>query len=368
MDALPNPRVPGTRGFLVFGRSTSKTRDMSMLRRLRQVITHGVTDAALALAPVLTPPRIDRIELLARRWAPRLPGLGDNVAANMRALGVFSPAAHQRYFDYAAQHGASSLYILRAAATCSAADLDAVRRRTRATIQLDSSVAALREATAGGRGAVIMGPHLPNFVLALPRLNELAPLTIYMRYSRQRARHEAKLRWCRVTGMSWIIEPPTEGKTSRLAGMAAAVRDGRVVYITPDMARKRGDGTPVRFFGREVYLPAGAAVLAARAGAPLFQLLSEPLGDGQLLKLLGPALPPGAEGARGWIHQQMQWFADTFERFIIEHPPLWYSWADKRWTRLLAGDPELVGPPRSSAPADAPSHAPSGNVAPLPAA
>lgn len=345
---------------------------MSMLRRLRQIITHGATDAALALAPVLTPPRIDRIELIARRWAPRLPGLGDNVAANMRALGVFSPITHQRYFDYAAQHGASSLYVLRAAATGSAADLDAVHARTRATIELDSSIDWLREATAGGRGAVIMGPHLPNFVLALPRLSEVVPLTIYMRHSRQRARHEAKLRWCHVTGMSWIIEPPSESKTSRLAGMTAAVRDGRVVYITPDMARKRGDGTPVRFFGREVYLPAGAAVLAARAGAPLFQLISEPVGNGQRLKLLGPVLPPGADGpresAREWINQQMQWFADTFERFVIEHPPLWYSWADKRWTRLLAGDPELVGPPQAPPFADAPSHAPSDGVAPLPAA
>ncbi len=322
---------------------------MSALRKLRQLITHGATDAALALAPLLTPARIDRLERLARRWAPRLPGLGDNVAANMRALGVFSPAIHQRYFDYAAQHGASSLYVLRAAATGAAEDRRALHDRMRSTIHLDASIETLRQATADGRGAVIMGPHLPNFILALPRINEVAPLTIYMRHSRQRARHEAKLRWCRVTGMSWIIEPPDDGKRSRLTGMTAAVREGRIVYVTPDMARKRGDGTPVRFFGREVYLPAGAVVLAARAGAPLFQLVSEPDGAGQQLKLLGPVQPPGADGARessrAWINEQMQWFADVFERFVIENPALWYSWGDKRWTRLLAGDPELLGPP-----------------------
>lgn len=336
-----------------------------MIRRLRQFFTRRATDAALALSPMLSAQAIDRLEHFGARFFARFPGLGDAVAANMRALRVYSPATHRTYFEHAARHMASTLYVLRAATTGRPADIVTMRARMAAQIELDDSLDALRDAARAGRGAVIMGPHLPNFILALPRINELAPLTIYLRHSRQRARHEAKLHWCRVTGMSWMIESADEhAPTSKLAGMVAAVRGGRTVYITPDMPRKRGDGTPARFFGRELYFPAGAMVLAARAEAPLFQLTAEPRGDRLRLLLHGPA--PAArsagerESVRAWVGEQVRWFADVFEQFVRRHPALWYSWADKRWTRVLAGDPELSAPwpaephPAATTPSPAP--------------
>lgn len=40
----------------------------------------------------------------------------------------------------------------------------------------------------------------------------------------------------------------------------------------------------------------------------------------------------------------MQWFASGFERFVRAQPPLWYLWADKRWTRVFRDDPRYSRP------------------------
>ena len=70
--------------------------------------------------------------------------------------------------------------------------------------------------------------------------------------------------------------------------MTAALTQGRTLFITPDMPRKRDRGTPVHLFSREIYLPAGAAALAIRAQAPLFMLTARATERGQQLAVHGP--------------------------------------------------------------------------------
>ncbi len=323
-------------------------RERSWLRRTRRWVTSRVTEAALAASPTIRPATVERLEAFVGWAAARFPVLSATVAANMRALGVYTRQAHRDYFRFVASHLAGVLTALRCYARSPDTPSREFREIVEARYEIDESFDALRELTASGRGCVLMGPHLANFVMALARVHHVAPLTIYMRYSKLVARREAKLRWCKAAGMSWIVEPPESAKRAgRLAGMTAAVRAGQTLYVTPDLVRKQGEGTPVRFFGREIYLPAGACVLAARAEAPLFILLSRELPDRrQRLSLLGPVMPDAAPGARervrSIVQQNMQWFADVFADFVRERTGLWYSWADKRWTRLLRGDPRYA--------------------------
>lgn len=316
-----------------------------MRRELRHWFTSRVTEAALAVAPRLSDAAIGRLRRFVRAAAPRLPRLAPSIARNMATLGVYSPEVLRAHFDQVSAHLTGVVTFLHHHDARRSGPSDAYLQHVRDVVHLDDSFAALGDLAAAGRGAVVMGPHLANFVTCLPRINMLAPLTIYMRPSRLAARHEAKIRWCRTAGMSWIIEPPEQKRRphGRLAGMTAAVRSGRVVYITPDLVRKRGDGAAVRFFDREIYLPAGAAVLAARAAAPLFILVGESDGATWRLSLRGPAAPTTAHddsGVRAAVQRCMQWLADEFEQFVRRQPALWYSWADKRWTRLLRGDPD----------------------------
>jgi hypothetical protein len=52
----------------------------------------------------------------------------------------------------------------------------------------------------------------------------------------------------------------------------------------------------------------------------------------------------GREPRQAAVQAILQWFASGLERFLIAQTPLWYLWGDKRWTRLLRGDPRYARP------------------------
>jgi lauroyl/myristoyl acyltransferase len=317
-------------------------RRFGLLRTLRKWLTARITDASVSLAPSLREQTVDRIEPLIARLGPALPIVSSVVAANMRAAGVYSPAAHRQYFHHLGGHFTGAVHALRCGSNGS--DSTDLARIAAERVSLDASVERLRAAAEQGRGVILMGPHICNYLLSLTRLNQDVPLTIYLRYSKDARRRGAKQRWYRASGVEWISEPPDRGGAmGRLGRMAAALREGKVLFITPDLARIREEGTPVRLFDREVYLPPGPAVLAVRTGAPLFTLSARQEGRRQRLQVTGPyASPQGVRPRRAEVLARLQWFADEFAAFVREDPPLWYLWGDKRWSRVFRDDPRYV--------------------------
>ena len=324
----------------------------------------------MAAAPALTVRQVERVETLLARAGPYYPVIARNVADNMRALGVYSSRAHRDYFAQLGAHFAGALHVFRCAGRIrDGGKSDELARLTTRRIELDQSVACLGQAARRRRGAIVMGPHIANYLLGLARLSQEIPLTIYFRSSPDLRRQVPKQRWCRAAGIEWLFEPAVAGRPpGRVERIAAALNEGRTVFVPPDLPRKRGQGTPVRFFRREIYLPAGPAVLAVRTGAPLFVLLAQARGPRQKLVLHGPSYPrehePGSQAERAAVQQHMQWFVALFERFLTEQTPLWYFWGDKRWTQVLHGDPRYLRPLDESASAITPdlSTGPAGAV------
>jgi len=333
-------------------------------RLLRHWATARVFAGAVSVAPRLSVRTLDAVGRLVARGGPYCPVVSHNVAENMRAVGLFSPASHREYFRQLGQHFAGALHALR----CADQGLAAGPSRELAgiiadRIELDESIEYLRATAGTGRGAIIMAPHICGYLLNLARLNQEIPLTVYLRHSRDPLRHSVKRGWYHASGVNWICEPADAGgPLGRLGLMAAAISAGRTLFITPDLPRKPEAGTPVRLLGREVYLPAGPVLLAARTRAPLFMLTARRRGQRQQLVIEGPyrldATARGRERRRAAIQRGLQWFADRFERFLIEQTPMWYLWGDKRWTRVLHGDPRyghVLEPPAAD-----PSGSPTG--------
>jgi len=146
----------------------------------------------------------------------------------------------------------------------------------------------LYRAAAAGRGAVIAATHLGNW--------ELAGLAL--------ARFGFHVHV--VTGTQW--NPLLHGAVRELkerAGIAvstpedgfrpllASLRRGGLVVLLVD-----GDvytrGLPARFFGRAVPFPAGPALLARRAGAPLLHAHAARAGGGHRVVFDGADLPDPA--------------------------------------------------------------------------
>ncbi len=357
-----------------------------VLRSVRHWLTARATDTALWAAPWLSPRALDGLGAALGRWGALTPGISGIVAENLRAAGVYDAAVHRLHFAQLGAHFAGALHALAAPASSgtmpasSGAGTSALAALAEERVALDDSVGRLVRALTAGRGAILVGPHTCNYLLNLTRLNAVVPLTVYLRYSRDERRRAAKQRWYAASGVGWISEPADAGGAlGRLGRMAAALAEGRVLFITPDLPQKQGAGVPVQFLEREIYLPAGAGLLAERSGAPLFMLTARadailapsgvrepredrrapvpwcaPAGLRQRLIVSGPYAPQipaetarrAAAGRRGALQARLQWFADLFACFLRQQAPLWYLWGDKRWTRVFRGDPRYVQPAR----------------------
>ncbi|GMV97224.1 MAG: hypothetical protein AMXMBFR83_15820 [Phycisphaerae bacterium] len=325
---------------------------MDAKRAIRHWLTSRITAAGIRAAPRLSAGAVDFAESVVGRAAAHAPLLSRLVADNMRAVGLYSPAVHRAYFARVARHFGGILHVFRHARRAAADDggLDprlagVVEKR----VQLDESFRVLREAAGKGKGVVLMGAHPVDFMLALARLNQELPISVYLRHSKAASKQEAKRRWCRTVGLSYIAEPASAANPARRAEvMADALTQGRVLVITPDLVQHRDEGVPVRFFDREVYLPGGAAALALVVEAPLMAVLARPAGEDAIcLAFHGPAdaqTPGRGKGRRQEATRRlMQWFADLMVNdFLKPHPELWFLWGDKRWTRVFRGDPRYT--------------------------
>ncbi len=323
-----------------------------MLRDARRWLTAHAASAALRAAPLAPAWSIRAAQKSLAALGPIAPVLARTVAANMKAVGLYSPEAHRDYFVRVAEHLAAAIHIFRhvppdAAATGTmAAPLACIVHEQ---IQLDGSIDLLRHAVAAGRGAIIVGCHITNFLLILARLNEDIPLTVYLRHSHDPRRNVAKERWCRATGLQFIAEPASStDPTRRAAAMAEALQSGRVLVITPDLPQKDANGIPVNFIDRRIWLPNGPAALSLLTGAPLVAAVARPAGRATVLVLEGPNSADVTAKSRGWrqaaIAERMQWFADRFAHYLRAHPSLWFLWGDNRWTRVFSGDPRFSQP------------------------
>jgi lauroyl/myristoyl acyltransferase len=317
----------------------------------------------LTLAPRLSVENIARFRGGITRVGPHCPILAKLIAANMRRADAYTAQAQREHFRLLAAHLAGALLAFRTGPAAQA-DFQAAAREV---FELDDSIELLRAAAQRGRGVILMSPHFAAFTFGLPVLSAAVPLSIYFRTPKTPTRRETKERWCAVGGLRPILEPHDHARGGRLAPLVDALRAGQVLYIPPDLPRKRGDGVAVQWLGREIHLPAGAGVLAERTGAPLFLLRAEQRGARIWLSVEEPVAaehrPAGlsaGEHLRAAVQRHLQWFATNFENWLHSEPALWYSWADKRWTRVLRNDPAYVGPASMPALPTAVSHAQSG--------
>lgn len=293
----------------------------------------------LAVARCLPSAAIDRLQHLIGALGPQLPVVARIVEKNMRAIGLYTPQAQRDYFDNLAGHLAGAMQVWRFRDPGVTAALMPVRlaEQIHRRIELDESINVVREHVARGQGVVLVGPHLCGYLLYLARLNEVVPLSAYLRPARVKRRRALHERWMRTVGLRRLVDH--ESGSNPTLVMAGAVRDGGVVYLTPDLPRKRDEGEAVRFFDREIYLPAGLSLIARRAAAPMYFVSARIERGVCRLAVQGPYEPPPKSAGRSPAGQHaMQWFADQFQRLLSEQPGAWYFWADKRWTRVFRGD------------------------------
>jgi KDO2-lipid IV(A) lauroyltransferase len=195
-----------------------------------------------------------------------------------------------------------------------------------------------QELLAGGKGLVMVCPHLIGHEIMVGTAPQEVPVTVLVRKSPDPEYEAIKQHWYRSLGVEVAYRPQKGSQLQGLAEMTTALRvlrKNRVLGITPDLVQKPGTGVPVTLFGRTVDLPAGAFFLAARTGAPLLPTFFHKEGDRYRL-WAHPALYGDRSTDRdAAVAELAQRWATLFEEFVRAHPDMWQFWLDKRWFKWL---------------------------------
>lgn len=208
----------------------------------------------------------------------------------------------------------------------------------------------------GGKGAVMIGPHLGNWELGAAKLAALGvPVSAIYRGLRQPALERAVLqvragasqaRSGRAEGESeaGCGEPIQQIVMGRRAGVQfiRALEAGRSVLVLLDQHARRDEGILVDFFGRPASTRFGPLKLAARTGAPVLLAFARRDPDGRHHRLtIHPALQlePGASDDEDVLRRNLQRVTAVFEREIRASPGQWI-WTHRRWR----GQPDSADP------------------------
>lgn len=266
----------------------------------------------------------------------------------MRALGLYSPAVFRRHFELLSRHLANGVRVFRFKNNPTA-----MRELARRYCDVDGSIARVKEVLGGGRGAVLCPAHACDYLVSLARMREDIPLCIYLRWSKDERKVQLKREWCRAAGLDVIVEQENAADpTSRAAACVEALKNGRLLVITPDIAQKAAKGVPVKMLDKTVYLHSGPASLAMLAEVPLIPLFALDDGGSKTTAYFEEpievtTLPRAQGGRKAALANVMQKWTDGFAVSLRRDPALWFMWGDNRWTRALQGDPEYSGTPIS---------------------
>lgn len=149
----------------------------------------------------------------------------------------------------------------------------------------------LRQGRDGGRGLVIITPHLGCFEVASHWCAAQEPITVLYRPPKM-----AALEPLMHAGRS---RPGVQLAPTDLSGvrrLMRALRAGESVGLLPDQVPGRGDGEWVPFFGRPAYTMTLATRLADNFSAPVVLTFCERLPGGRGYRMRFVPLPPAREG------------------------------------------------------------------------
>lgn len=195
----------------------------------------------------------------------------------------------------------------------------------------------LREALAGGRGAILLAGHMGNGALFVVQLIAAGiPVSVVHKESRMMdAGFFSK--GMPPYGIEGILANEGIKAYSRMLG---ALRAGRAVYVMADQGSKRAeDGVMLRFLGKEMPMPGGPAQLARHSKAPILPVSTVASEPRWAFRIEPPVeLEKGAS-----LDADVERLLRVTEAQVLAHPDLW-SWHHRRW-RQYPLQPRPLSPP-----------------------
>lgn len=144
----------------------------------------------------------------------------------------------------------------------------------------------IEAARAGGKGLIVLGPHLGCLELAGLYLAERLPITALYRRPRQAWAH-ALMQAGRNRGQAHMVEPNLAG----VRALLTALKRNEATWVLPDQKASKGEGVWAPMFGRWAYVPTLLYRLRDKSGAPAVIFCCERLAWGRGYRLTIEPLP-----------------------------------------------------------------------------
>jgi len=300
---------------------------MEVLRRLRKTLAFGGLRIGMEVAQRTEDQAVVEglrrfLLVLTRITIP----LRQRLAKNMKLVGVYRRGLLDAHFERAVDNFIMMAHIFRAGFAKSGCP---------EKFKFDESFRFLEQAYAGGKGVICISPHLCGFPLYAPIVTPRIPCSSYLR----RNRDPRKMRITEAVALaaeSPLVYPP-EGatKAQRLQVAIDVLREGKMLFITPDTPRKPYQGIPVTILGRTTYFPTGVFVMSMRTGAPVVPVTWHWQDGAYHLRHGEPIEMSKAGGIRRQTEGAMRNWAQSVDDFLHQYPEMWWNWLDKRWTRII---------------------------------
>ncbi len=187
----------------------------------------------------------------------------------------------------------------------------------------------LVEAGRKGSGGIIIISHMGNYEVAVHAFQELG-LRLLIIMGEREAKHVAREQRETLMERGVRIHVATAQDASPLGGLEALqfIREGGFVSIAGDLVwTDQRSLVPVKFFNRDVGLPAGPHLLALVSGAPLFTLFTVRVKRGRYQIILSAPRQVKATARserNAAIQASAQDFASALETTVRRYPFQWY--------------------------------------------
>jgi lauroyl/myristoyl acyltransferase len=305
----------------------AQKRGVDLTRSIRKLLTFTALSAAVRISQRAEDSRvIEAIRQVLRAVTRAAIPIRRRLARNMRLAGVYRDGLLDAHFERAIDQLCMIGHVLRAGVRQSGC-LERFR--------FDQTFRHVEQAFAAGKGVIHIAPHICGFPLYASVVSSRIPCSVYLRRNTDPKKLRIDEKVTSAGDGEIVIPPEGASKAQRLHVAISVLREGKMLFITPDTPRKAQQGVPVTIFRRQAFFPAGVFVMAARTGAPVVPLFWH-WDDGAYRVRYSQPLEIKRNGRISrQIEAATKTWAESVDSFLRKHPAMWWNWLDKRWTAIL---------------------------------
>lgn len=299
---------------------------MQLTRRVRKNATIHMLQFGQHLASRGTYPRVERLRTMLRLFTKTCLPLRQRLKANLRCAGLNPDGLADAYFERCIDQ-----MIMVAHGFRGDFDINMLVEQ----FKFDASFEILQKTYDEGNGVITIAPHISGYPVYGAIISSRIPCTIYHRRNADPRKMKITETVARASQVELISPPVNATKAQRLQVSIDALRQKKMLFLTPDTPRKPDSGVAVPIFGKTAHYPTGVFIMSMRTGAPVVPVWWH-YEDGFYHVRYGEPFRPERGGRlREKAEADVKKWGQQVDDFIRRHPEMWWNWLDKRWTKII---------------------------------